>query len=307
VNGQPGSPGLSVVIAAHNAVPVIELCLCALEPQATAANAVEIIVADSSTDGTADLIRRRFPQVKVLHFDDPLTLPQLRGRGIAAARGEVIALLDPYSIVDGNWVAQVLQEHRMRPHPVIGGAVDPFQADRQGWPAWAQYWNEYGMFLSPVREGPVDILPGSNLSYKRVALFEGERPRYEEFWKTFANWDVEAGGLPLWLAPAIRVELYKPIPFRDFLATRFHHGRCFAGMRSAGASRPARWVRALLAPVLPAVFIWRWSRGFWTKGRYRMRYLLSLPLQVLLFGNWARGEMMGYLAGSGQSCKELFY
>lgn len=298
---------VSVVIAAHNAASVIAQCLGALNCQLQREEA-EIIVADSSTDGTAKIVREQFPQVRLCHFDEPLTLPQLRGKAIALTQGEIIAILDPYSLVDENWLFELIQVHEKQANLIIGGVVDLFDAEHQGLLAWAIYINEYGMFMPPLEAGEMEILPGSNISYKREVLFAGEKPKQEEFWKTFVNRDVEKAGSRLWLAPSVVVRLHKPIPFWDFFRTRYDHGCCFAGMRAANISDSERLWRAIASPLLPLVFLWRWGRRYWVKGRdHRIKFVLTLPWQILLFGNWAWGECVGYLRGSGQSCDRLFY
>jgi len=296
-------PQLSVVIASHNAAAVIGQALRALTAQ-TAHD--EVIVADSSTDGTADIVRQ-FGAVRLLHFDEPLTVPELRGRGIAQARGDVIAILDPFSIVTAGWRDAMLQAHARCAHPVIGGAVALRGSGTASHAAWALYINEYGMFMPPVNAGPADLVPGSNVSYKRRVLFDGERSRFDVFWKTFVNWDVQATGAPLWLEPRAVVELAKPIPLWHFFLSRFDHGRCFAGMRAAAWSLSQRLRRAVLAPVLPPLLLWRWSRVYWAKRRYRRRLIETLPLQIALFTMWAAGEACGYLRGTGRSCRRLFY
>jgi hypothetical protein len=159
------------------------------------------------------------------------------------------------------------------------------------------------MFLPPMASGPAGILPGCNVSYKRAALFDGERPRYPVFWKTAAN--EAAGPSGRWLAADAVVALDKPIPFADFVRTRFDHGRCYAGMR--GAALGERLLRALTAPLLPAVFLWRWSAPFLARNRYRGKLVATLPLQLLLVGMWSLGEMAGYLLGPGRRCRRLFY
>lgn len=297
---------LSVVIASHNAARVIASCLDALERQ-TMCPRMEVIVADSSSDGTDAIVRSRFTFVRLLHFDELLTLPELRGRGIALASGAVIAILDPFSITADDWARHVVRAHAKTSNLVIGGLVDLHRADEQGWFAWAIYLNEYGLFLPPVRCGPAPIVPGSNVSYKRSLLFNGPYPRYEVFWKTFVNWEAEARGSVLWLEPQIRVALDKPIPFGDYFRTRYLHGRCFAGMRSAGIGWPMRLVRAASAPLLPALLLARWTRGIWPKRRRRGTYLVTLPLQFALFSMWAWGECCGYLRGPGKTCRQLFY
>jgi hypothetical protein len=93
----------------------------------------------------------------------------------------------------------------------------------------------------------------------------------------------------------------------DFLASRFDHGRCFAGMRDVRWSWPERLLRAATAPLLPFVMSWRWGRVIWAKRRNRGKLIATLPLQLLLFGVWAAGESCGYLRGTGRSCRRLFY
>src|SRR5262249_31275455 len=126
---------VSIVIAAHNAVAVIATCLSALEPQCTTAT-VEVIVADSSIDETPDIVARRFPWVRLLHFDQPLAVPALRGRAIAASRGQIVAILDSFSVVATDWVEQVRAAHARRPNIAIGGPVDLYRAESRSWTMW---------------------------------------------------------------------------------------------------------------------------------------------------------------------------
>jgi glycosyltransferase involved in cell wall biosynthesis len=297
---------LSVVIASHDAAAVIERCLAALATQREDA-AMEVVVADSSRDGTSAVVADGFPWVRLLHFDEPLTVPQLRGRAIQIARGEIVAILDPYSVAASDWVRQVVRAHGRSSHPVIGGAVDLDAPESRSLAAWAIYLNEYGLFVPPIPAGPTWIVPGSNVSYKRSVLFDGERARYPVFWKTFVNWTVEQAGSALWLEPAIKIGLNKPIPFGDFLRTRYHHGRCFAAMRVKDARTAVRAGRAASTLAVPLLTLARWIRGFWPKRRYRARFVLTLPAQLALFTVWAWGELCGYLGGDGKSCDQLFY
>lgn len=300
------TPELSIVIAAHDAAAVIAPCLRALAIQ-SGQHLVEVIVADSSDDGTDRIVSDGFPSVRLLHFEAPLTVPELRGKGIAIARGGIVAILDPYSIVAEDWAACLISVHAKVSNVVIGGSVDKHPDSPPGLLGWALYFNEYGMFMNPVARGPVGIVPGSNVSYKRSHLFDGERARHGVFWKTFVNAEAGRPGQALWLAPEVRVLLLKPIPFADFLRTRFFHGRCYAAMRVEGQALPARWLRAASTPLVPVVLLWRWSRAIWPKRRHRRAYIQTLPLQLALFGVWAFGEFVGYLLGAGTSCRRLFY
>jgi hypothetical protein len=111
------SSDLSIVMATHNASAVIARSLGALFEQ-TGIEGVEVIIADSSTDGTGS-IAQRFPGLRLLHFDEALTVPELRGRGIAAAGGSVIAILDPFAIV-AELDREVIAAHNVT-DLIIGG------------------------------------------------------------------------------------------------------------------------------------------------------------------------------------------
>ncbi len=301
-----GTPELSIIIATHNASQVIEACLSTLYKQKLIDKA-EIIIADSSSDGTDKLISESFPDVELLHFPEPLTLPRLRGQALAKARGGIAAILDPFSVVGENWCSELLRVHAERPEFAIGGAVELYRSDERSLVDWCNYINEYGGFIPPLEEGVVDILPGSNISYKRQALPEPDSLREKGFWKAFVNWKLEAGNHPLWLAPAVTVYLNKPVSFPEFFRSRFDHGRCYATMRVADQPASTRYFRALTTPLLPLLFHWRLARSYWPKRRHRKEFILTSPLMFLLNISWAFGELRGYLSGPGQSCSKLFY
>lgn len=300
------TPKISVVIASHNTVNVMGECLSALLAQQEA-KTTEVIVADSSSDGTAELVRDHFPRVRLLHSSEPLTVPQLRGAAIAEAHGEIIAILDPYCIVDDNWLHRLTKVHSKRADAVIGGTVELADAANQSIATWATFLSEYDAFVPPVASGPVSELTGNNLAYKRSALGELESLKRDGFWKTFFNKKLLDSGHQLWADPSLAVSLRKPIPFLEFFRSRYHHGRNFAAIRSAEIPRLERWLRAFTAPLLPALGLFRQTRRFWPKARYRREFLLAAPLLFLFHVSWAWGELWGYLRGPGRSGGQLFY
>jgi hypothetical protein len=150
-------------------------------------------------------------------------------------------------------------------------------------------------------------LTGNNITYKRETLGPGADFARTGFWKTFVNWRLQEAGHQLWNAPSLLVSLRKPIPFAEFLRSRYHHGRCFAGMRAASAVGAERWGRALAVPLLPCLVLWRQARSFWPKQRRRATFVMASPLLLLLHGVWAWGELWGYLRGPGRSCAQLHF
>lgn len=98
----------SVVIPNWNGRRFLAACLKSLQQQTY--SDIEIIVVDNaSDDGSQALIRKRFPQVQLI------TLPENRGFtgacniGMQAANGDIIALLNNDTEVDGNWVKEIVE------------------------------------------------------------------------------------------------------------------------------------------------------------------------------------------------------
>lgn len=305
-SGPAASPRVSIVIAAHNPGPVIGECLAAIETQ-NAQGLAEIIVADSSSDGTAGLVQERFPRVRLLHCAEPRSIPRLRGLGIAAARGDVIAILDPYCIVERQWLQALLALQAARPERIVGGAVELDRADHQGLVRWAEYFCEYAAFMPPLKEGAAGELTGNNIVYPRRVLGDGEALAQSGFWKAFANWRLQAQGGELWSAPSLIVTLRKPIPFMEFLRSRYHHGRCHGALRVSEEFRHQRWWRVLTVPAVPSLTLWRQLHSFWPKRRRRATFVMTIPLLLLFHCSWAWGELWGYLRGPGRSCACILY
>ncbi len=93
----------SVLIPVLNEAPYIKLCLDAIQHQQIERERFEIIVIDNgSTDGTLDAVRA-YPDVILLH--EPKPDPYLaRNRGIAVARGEIIAFTDGDCRASASWL-----------------------------------------------------------------------------------------------------------------------------------------------------------------------------------------------------------
>ena len=128
------SPRVSVIVACFNAIDTIERCLSALASQDTD-EPFEVVVIDSSRDGTADLIRQRFPNVSLHTFADRKFPGEARNLGVARSEGEILAFTDADCVPDRSWVRVIVESHR-RPDPVIGGTIDNlrgfFRSDDQG-------------------------------------------------------------------------------------------------------------------------------------------------------------------------------
>ena len=99
----------SVIIPVWNGEPVIDACLQALAAQQDERLIEVICVDNASPDNSAALIAQRHPTVRLLR--EPINLGFAGGcnRGIAAAQGDVIILLNQDAFVQPGWLAALLQ------------------------------------------------------------------------------------------------------------------------------------------------------------------------------------------------------
>lgn len=145
-------PDVTVIIVTFNASQHIEACLKSLFKHSSPL-VLEVIVSDnSSTDGTPDLVRKRFPQVIVLEGKNR-GFGAGNNRGIRISRGRYILVLNDDTIVlDGALKKMVAFMYR---NPLVGligpkllnpdGTLQPSIIKEQS------AWKDIASLLLPVR------------------------------------------------------------------------------------------------------------------------------------------------------------
>lgn len=143
----------SVIIPVLNEAFHLRSCLDALQRQRIGRERFEIIVVDNgSTDGTLDVVRG-YPDVVLLH--EPKADPYLaRNRGIAAARGIVLAFTDGDCCADENWLVALERAFDDGADIAVGCLAHP-----RGRGFWLdRYVDYYETKTRWVFEGPHDEL-----------------------------------------------------------------------------------------------------------------------------------------------------
>ncbi len=97
-----GDLSLSVVIPAYYGARTIADCLESVERAMGGRG--EIVVVESSGDATSEIVRQRFPNVKLVRSEARLTAGGARNRGVAEAGGELVYFTDQDCIVPGDWI-----------------------------------------------------------------------------------------------------------------------------------------------------------------------------------------------------------
>ena len=294
--GSSNSVQVSVIVPSWNSSKTIQRCLQALQDQ-TGDCPYEIIVVDSSTDGTSEMVARHFPTVRLLHFSDRCFPGDARNLGIAQARGQILAFTDADCIVERDWIVTLVEAHK-NPSPNIGGSVDIGNPERPV--TWAAYFCEFSQWIPQSESRHMVEIPTCNLSLKRW-IFEQHGPflagtRCSD---TAFHWKLGQAGFPPLFVPAIRISHLNIDQLRRFLRHEFHLGWAFARIRITERKLGLVKQYALLlgSPALPLLLFYRIARRVFRARTYRRQFLLFSPLVFLGVAAWSAGEFIGYLLG----------
>jgi N-acetylglucosaminyl-diphospho-decaprenol L-rhamnosyltransferase len=118
---------LSIVIVTYNSAVHIGACLESLGPSLDGVDAEVIVVDNASSDGTAAIVRKTFPHVRVIETGANLGFAGGINAGLASAAGKYAAWINPDTAIVGGRFADVLAW--MDAHPRVGIAGLKLLAD----------------------------------------------------------------------------------------------------------------------------------------------------------------------------------
>ena len=112
----PQTPDLSVIIVSWNVRELLADCLASVHANAPDA---EVIVVDSaSSDGSASMVRERFPWVTLIAKRENVGFTRGNNIALARARGRYLLLLNPDTVVHGDALARMVAY--LDAHPQVG-------------------------------------------------------------------------------------------------------------------------------------------------------------------------------------------
>ena len=276
----------------------MEKCLRSLEDQKTSGE-FEVIVVDSSTDGTDEIVAKQFPGVRLFAFSERKFPGDARNFGISQAAGDIIAFTDADCFVGDGWIDAIIEAHHEYQQPVIGGAVDNGNPD--SYIGWAYYLCEFSQWIPQASPAPMSDIPTTCLTVKRWA-FDKYGPFLEKTYcsDTVFNWRVGRNGHTLLFMPSITVSHINVTELRDFLRRKVFHGRCFARVRQIEQefSPHKRRAYVLLSLFLPFLLFIRRALHVVRKRKYVKEFIVSAPLIFAGLAAWSWGELLGYLFGA---------
>lgn len=292
----PG-PELSVVVASNRDRALLDDCLRALVPQCARAGA-ELIVARAAAPGryaAVEQLAASYPGVNFIAAPEDASIPLLRGAGMAAARGQMVAITEDHCVPDSDWV-DTLRSHAGGDAAVVGGSMD--NAQRRRAVDWGAYFSEYGFFSATRTEvgAGIPLLTGANVAYTRQVAADVVEWARQGDWENVIHARLGARGVRMRFERRARVSQNKSYGFAAFCGDRYSHGRDYARERVTGADTPGlRWSMLAAVPLLPFLLTYRVARA---AGASRIiTFVRALPATLAFLTAWSIGEAVGYIRG----------
>ena len=183
---------LSVIIVNYNVRQFLENALQSIRRAMADIDGEVFVVDNASTDGSAAMVRAKFPDVQLLENAENLGFARANNLALKRARGEYLLLINPDTVVQETTFHEMLQF--LRSHPDVGLAgckiLNPdgtFQlACRRSFPTpWVAFTKIFGLsalfprtrlfgrynltYLPPDETYPVDAVSGSFMMISRTA------------------------------------------------------------------------------------------------------------------------------------------
>jgi hypothetical protein len=216
-----------------------------------------------------------------------------RAAGLAAARGEIVAIIEDRSLPRPGWAGTIVRLHRELPHAVIGGAVE---IGRRAVLSQAVYFCDFGRYQPPFEAGPRPYVTDVNVSYKRRALDRTREIWRDRYHEPLVHWALERAGETVFLSPEpIVVQVRDGLTLGGLLAERMAWGRLFGSLRARDASFATRIGLLVRSPFVPPVLFARFIRDRLVRGGASRSILVTGPAVALLQTAWVAGEAAGYL------------
>jgi N-acetylglucosaminyl-diphospho-decaprenol L-rhamnosyltransferase len=143
-------PHLSIVIVTFNSTADITRCLESLTTSPPRMAHEIIVVDNASSDGTADRIRERWPDVRVMDAGGNIGFARANNLGIRVASGALVLVLNPDTVAGGAAIDALAA--CLDAHPGIG-AAGPRIVDGHGRPELS-----WGPMISPLAEARQKLL-----------------------------------------------------------------------------------------------------------------------------------------------------
>ncbi len=163
---------LSISIVSWNTRDVLNQCLASVYDTMDGLDFEVIVVDNASTDGSADMVRAKYPQAKVIANTKNIGFAAANNQALEIAGGRYFLLLNPDTICNPGALAKLVEF--MDNHPRCG-AVGPMVLNVDGslqysWAKFPTFWNEIRGKLDRRIEG-VPVVPANPSEVRALGAF----------------------------------------------------------------------------------------------------------------------------------------
>jgi GT2 family glycosyltransferase len=185
---------LSVIILNYNVRYFLEQCILSVQKALEGIDSEIIVVDNASSDDSCEMMKDKFPNIKLIENATNLGFPKGNNIGVAQAKGEYICILNPDTVVAEDTFAKILNSKFQIPNSQLGiigcklidGTGNFLPESKRGVPTpWVAFTKIFGLYkisnyfgkyyakhLSENQSGKVDILVGAFMMMKRELYLE---------------------------------------------------------------------------------------------------------------------------------------
>jgi GT2 family glycosyltransferase len=198
---------LSIIILNYNVRYFLEQCVLSVQKALEGIDGEIIVIDNASSDASCEMMKTKFPHIKLIENQDNLGFPKGNNIGVAQAKGEFICILNPDTVVAEDTFSKILSfvksseveifsSNSQLPTPnsqlgiigckLIDGAGNFLPESKRGVPTpWVAFTKIFGLYkvsnyfgkyyaqhLSENESGKVDILVGAFMVMKRELYLE---------------------------------------------------------------------------------------------------------------------------------------
>lgn len=180
---------LSVIILNYNVHYFLEQCILSVQKALEGIDSEIIVVDNASSDDSCEMMKDKFPNIKLIKNATNLGFPKGNNIGVAQAKGEYICILNPDTVVAEDTFSKILN-FQLPTHnsqlgiigcKLIDGTGNFLPESKRGVPTpWVAFTKIFGLYkisnyfgkyyaqhLSDNESGKVDILVGAFMLMKR--------------------------------------------------------------------------------------------------------------------------------------------
>lgn len=281
-------PEVSIIIPAYRGFSTIADCLESVLLAASGHRA-EVIVVESSGDGTAGLVQNKFPDVTVISLDRQASVGQARNIGAKAARGAFVFFVDQDCTVPEDWIDQLRAELVHDPVGAAGGSIG-FR-NWSNWSGSAVYFLEF-LYHFPSKRAVTRSHPfllGCNLACRKEVFNRVEFPAQTLAEDVLFCASLRNAGWDIAYKPAVQVRHWNREGWGEFFRYNRMMGLASAGYHQVLGNRSHAVVSRFpwLIFLSPLVMLPRIAGSLIGQWSYLFRFMLLVP--VCWIGNWVWG------------------